>query len=686
MFPRLLHVFSLPIGLIISTTVVSAQPTQPCDLSASSKYGCWESPQVCSGDSISCWNAFPNLQAVHMIMTRIGKVLLFRQTCATSQGSPCRGASLWNPETYAGMRYTTATDDLFCAGHAVLDDGKVLGYAEPNGRAILHSCPIDTYLPLQWSLRNTGAPTPQQPTCTSGADIQFCDAYEITPGSLSTKIGIIDSGVGPHDELLGKVEGDPDTSVDPHPGHGTHVAGIVAAWTNGGGIAGVDGLAQIVSRTVGSADQNASRLRDAVDNGKGAVIVNNSWEMSYDASFSELNTVRGAFRDIYMLDCVAVASMGNQGSPIPSYPAAFGQGIIAVGSTDCQDQRADHSNTGDHIDVAAPGVDIWSTVPLHVASPPYFYHSGTSQAAPQVSGLAGLLLAAKPELCNDDVEQVIRLSADDVNQSSFPGFDNFLGMGRINAFKALKLLQHPYAMFQETVAGGTAVDSTNQYTLWFHVPPDSNYQAENYRVRRFEVRQAVIFPTTFDSLVGVWGRGVATTGYSVETGTGQRAGNWNMGWCEPIAGTITSSGCSLRTFVYEVKSFPAGNPVGWWPARYDNVQFGYTALGTATVADAGSDRAGTTLLVPRLWSANPLRPGATLAFAITQTGKVRIDLFDVAGRRIRVLQDGPLSQGRHELQWNGLTDKGSAVAAGLYFVRLETPGAAVVTRKLVVLE
>jgi hypothetical protein len=289
-------------------------------------------------------------------------------------------------------------------------------------------------------------------------------------------------------------------------------------------------------------------------------------------------------------------------------------------------------------------------------------------------------------LYNDDVEQLIRLSADDVNGDVLPGFDEELGMGRINAHRALQLLQFPYALYQETAAGGSAVDSTALYTLWFHVPPDTNYQAGNYTVRRFEVRQVVTFPVTFDSLVGVWGRGVATTGYSLETGTGQRTGNWNMGWCEPVPGTITPGGCTLRTFVYEVRSHPApGVPIGWWPARYDSVLFAYSVLGTATLTDAGGDPHGTISLAPRLWSVNPLRPGAIITFATPRTGKVRLEVFDVAGRRVRVLQDGELSQGHHVLPWNGLSDRGESLPSGIYFARLETL-AGVVTRKLLVLQ
>jgi hypothetical protein len=384
-----------------------------------------------------------------------------------------------------------------------------------------------------------------------------------------------------------------------------------------------------------------------------------------------------------MRNRVAVAAMGA--GAVPDYPADFGQGIIAVGATDCNDEHLSLSRAGPHIDVVAPGDSIWSTWPFSELHPlGYDWGEGTSASAPQVSGLAALLLGVPGrKLYNDDVEQIIRLSADDKGPA---GFDSLYGMGRINAYRALKFLEFPYELRQLTAAGGAAVDSTSQRTLKFFVPPDTSYHAGLYRVRRFEVRKNVTFPAIFDStIVGVWGRGVETTGYNPELDDAPPPRNWNMGWCEPVPGTITPSGCTLRTFVYEVKDYPSGqNLIGWWPVRHDSVQFGFTVLGTTTLSDA-DDVAATVGLAPRLWSANPLRPGATISLAIPQAGRVRIDVFDVAGRRVRVLQDGELAHGCHELRWDGLSDKGGSVASGLYFVRLETQ-ARVVTRKLVVLD
>jgi hypothetical protein len=271
-----------------------------------------------------------------------------------------------------------------------------------------------------------------------------------------------------------------------------------------------------------------------------------------------------------------------------------------------------------------------------------------------VSGLAGLLLAVNPGLYNDDIEQLIRLSADDVNRDVLPGEDQELGMGRINAHRALLLLHYPHALYHETASGWGAIDSTAQYALKFFVPPDTAHAAGSYRVRRFEVRKEVDFPVIFDSIPDVWGRGAegATIGFSDESP------NWNMGWCEPVPGTITTSGCTLRTNVYEVsRNSPPYQFVGWWPARYDSVQFGYSVLGTAQLTDVGGDRANMAARTPILSGANPIRCGAVLAIIIPNPDRVCVEIFDVVGRRVRVLMNEQLPQGRHELLWDGRSER-----------------------------
>jgi hypothetical protein len=292
-------------------------------------------------------------------------------------------------------------------------------------------------------------------------------------------------------------------------------------------------------------------------------------------------------------------------------------------------------------------------------------------------------LAVNPTLYNDDIEQLIRLSADDVNYSTLPGEDEKLGTGRINASRALQLLQLPNRLYHETVVGGdtVAMNPRPWYPMWFYVPPDSS-PGSRFWVRRYEVRRAVTFARAFGPAPFVWARGAenATVGYSDESP------NWNMGWCEAVPTSITASGCSLRTFVYEVRSYTTPPvPIGWWPTRYDSVRFGFTILGELAPTDTGDNPEDPAAVLPAMAVANPIRHGETISLWIPQAGSVRVRLFDVAGRRVASLQDGRLARGRHDLRWTGFSDRGRILASGLYFLRLDASGA-ILTRKLIVVD
>ncbi|MEO1021278.1 MAG: S8 family serine peptidase [Bacteroidota bacterium] len=446
-------------------------------------------------------------------------------------------------------------------------------FAEPNGITITQAIyPNDPRFDnpsgsgsggQQWNLLNTG-----QSFGTHDADIDAPEAWDITKGSSSTKIGIIDSGIrSSHEDLNGKVSGDTRTGD-----HGTHVAGIAAAKTNNSkGIAGIDWNAQIINKVNGDDPTTYNAIIGAVN--IGADILNNSYVLCSNCinpiptpRYSTL--VRRAFATAYKMNVVSAASMGNYNNSSIYYPAGFGQGMIAVGATNRNDQRWSSSNslgsnTGNHLDVVAPGVGIVSTTSLTTSS--YNSYTGTSMAAPHIAGIAGLLLAKKPSLYNDDIEQLIKLSAEDVNAANKPGFDTEMGHGRVNAHKALLRLQSPYVLNHYTANGGTVVNVTQENKALYDVPGLANGP---YIVRRNEVRKTVTFP--YMSEVHVWGRGVATNGYSIANP------NFGMGWNQPV--TVSNNRATLRTYVYEVFTI-SGQRIGWFPASPSNVRFAYTVHG-----------------------------------------------------------------------------------------------------------
>lgn len=467
-------------------------------------------------------------------------------------------------------------------------------FAEKNMDAKLFSDP--TYS-NQWHLNNTG-----QSGGTSDADIDAPEAWSIFTGSSSIKIGIIDSGVeADHDDLSGKASGDPSSSNY----HGTHVAGIAAAKANNPyGGRGVDWNAQILSKRIFNpnyvGDAAASnQIISAVDNG--ANILNHSWG---GPNFK--TTVRLAFSYAYKMDRVSVVAMGNNNGSQTQYPAGYGKGVIAVGSTQDNDVVSPFSNTGDHIDVSAPGGlntypnndlhDIWSTW----GGNSYRYLAGTSMAAPVVSGIASLLKGYNSTLYNDDIEQIIRISADDKGDT---GWDQQYGTGRVNAYKALKLISSPNQIVRlGTYTGGTVASTSNAFTARLYGVP--GIADGTYSVTRYEVVRDITFPQYMTppsvpgmsfSLPQVWGNGTATT----QSVTGLPYYNGNCAACcnadvdifglphtEVVPGTVTNTGARLRTYVYRVRTLyyiygvcVPYTDLGYFPTSPSNVQFAATVVG-----------------------------------------------------------------------------------------------------------
>ncbi len=228
-------------------------------------------------------------------------------------------------------------------------------------------------------------------------------------------------------------------------GHGTHVAGIIAANTNNGqGIAGVCPECTILPLKTHDSDGEetfsdvSTAIRYAVE--QGAQIINMSFGKGKDSCTAEL---ADAVNYAYNNGTVLIAAAGNASStendcPVKAalytyemnYPARFGR-VIAVGASNSNDSRADFSHYGPTLDVMAPGVSILSTY----LNGGYESHSGTSMASPMVAGVAGLLLSQNPSLTPAQVQKILENSADDIGGS---GWDEKTGWGRINAAQALQ--------------------------------------------------------------------------------------------------------------------------------------------------------------------------------------------------------------------------------------------------------
>ncbi|MYL49226.1 S8 family serine peptidase [Halobacillus litoralis] len=289
-------------------------------------------------------------------------------------------------------------------------------YAEPNYVFEATWTPNDTYYSgYQYGPQNTDTEA----------------AWDITRGSSSQEIAIIDSGVDyNHPDLDGKtIKGYDfvDNDYDPMDlnNHGTHVAGTAAAETNNGsGVAGMAPNTKILA--VRALDANGSgSLYDIADAIRysadvGAEVINLSLGCNCDTQ-----TLEDAVNYAWNNGSVVIAAAGNDGVSTTFEPASY-ENAIAVGAVDSNNNKASFSNYGTWVDVTAPGVDIASTVPNRG----YAYMSGTSMASPHVAGLAGLL--ASQGRSNSNIRAAIEQTADPITGTGY-----YFEHGVINSYDAV---------------------------------------------------------------------------------------------------------------------------------------------------------------------------------------------------------------------------------------------------------
>jgi thermitase len=326
-----------------------------------------------------------------------------------------------------------------------LSKNPLVEYAEPDYVATAFSNPNDPYFNNQWGFENTGQ-TINGVIGKIDADIDGPTAWEAT--SSGAKVAILDTGINKdHPDLAGKVILSQDftgsiSGTNDIYGHGTHVAGIVAANTNNSqGVAGGCPNCQLINGKVlndsgyGAYSGIASGIIWATDNG--AKVIN----MSLGAS-QKSSALEKAVNYAWSKGVVVVAAAGNSNNSSYTYPAAY-TNVIAVAATDNQDKRAYFSSYGwKWVDVAAPGVYVFSTwkdsassanpQPVCDTAGCYKFASGTSMSTPMVSAIAGLVWGTPYGTTNTNVRKRIESTADKIT-----GTKTYWAFGRVNASRAV---------------------------------------------------------------------------------------------------------------------------------------------------------------------------------------------------------------------------------------------------------
>lgn len=289
-------------------------------------------------------------------------------------------------------------------------------FVERNKRLPPSLTANDPYYSSEWHLSKIGAPS----------------AWDITPGSSSVVIAILDSGIDPtHPDLAAKLLPgynfvSNNTSTGDWNGHGTIVAGAAAAIGNNSvGVAGVAWQNKVLPVVI--ADSSGYALFSTIASGitwaadKGAKVAN----LSYAATGS--STVTSAAQYALSKGMIVILAAGNCGC-VDSTPA--NPYIISVSATDPNDALASWSSQGNFVDISAPGVSIYSTT----SGGGYGAYSGTSVASPVVAGVAALMISANASLSPSNVATLLEANADDLGAA---GWDPSFGYGRLNAYRAV---------------------------------------------------------------------------------------------------------------------------------------------------------------------------------------------------------------------------------------------------------
>ncbi len=377
------------------------------------------------------------------------------------------GAGTWVLEIPCGARGTEAREALAAASR-LLTDGDVV-FAEPDWTVRPLGNPNDPNFNRQWNLEAIGCPS----------------AWDVTTGSPSVVVGLIDTGIVPHPDLDAQRvpgfdfvsdvtsggDGDGRDSDPTDPGgrdnidgtseyHGTHVAGIVAARSNDGyGVSGVaPGVKIMPLRASGVTGGTVSDLADAIRYAAGLSVPGPAAPLA--APLRVVNISLGTTQDTTELSdacdaaaaagTLVVAAAGNgDGAPL-LYPAAYST-AMGVGAVDGRLVRASYSNVGAALDCMAPGGnddrdvgadgfvdDVLSSMRDETRTPAtsgHVYYGGTSMATPHVTGVAALVLSVNPAITLAQLRTTILSTCRDLD---VPGFDTSTGNGLLQAGEAVR--------------------------------------------------------------------------------------------------------------------------------------------------------------------------------------------------------------------------------------------------------
>jgi hypothetical protein len=432
----------------------------------------------------------------------------------------------------------------------------------------------------------------------------------------------------------------------------------------------------------------------------------------------EVWELRNAVRNAYKVGLVMAAAAGNDegcgnnydANCIPctphregggdvidlrfTFPAAFDRFVFGVGAINPDGSRHMDWVAGKHLDITAPGDSIVTTRIdggyWGVGGNPFFW--GTSASTPLVAAAASLLQTFQPALKNEDVVHILETTAHDLG---IPGPDDLWGAGLMKVDDALRFIAPPERVIKWGTATGfdeSVLHEEGRVQCFRNVEgltAPSTEEFDEFEADVYAMRKWVPFQNLYGDVPTadrVWVRGRLMQGWPDSL---KYDALLDVGYGEVVPGSITASGCWLRTYTYHVfcdgedQGWYPFNPAGPWP---DPLRWDYTYVLDTTGARSivggasglGSERRSHAYLA---YDGN----GAEVKFVL-RPGEVgaRIEVFDVAGRLVRVLTEVQSTPGVIRVRWDGRDETGAEVPVGIYFYRLRV-GAHEETAKLLLL-
>jgi hypothetical protein len=451
---------------------------------------------------------------------------------------------------------------------------------------------------LQWGLYNYYSP---------GNDIHAPTAWDMNTGRSDVIVAVVDGGVDyTHSDLdpgnrsrviqgydFGNDDNDPMDNLNASyrwAGHGTKVAGVIGAITdNTSMVSGIMWNCKIMPIKIansggwgpfgwGAGSAFNWDIADGISyaTSHGVDIINMSFGGEGVGWWENLifgNPIREATWNAYQQGVILLAAMGNDDISTVKYPAGF-PWTGAVGATDQNDDRVSNviwgSNFGAHINISAPGINYYTTYRGNDDGS----FGGTSCATPVASGAAGLILSEGLDrgynLTNNDVLHLLELSAADVNSATYPGWDQYLGYGRINIAQALEYLNDPYNFVHGNATGGSSQLTRNNHKHTFF--NNAGLASGWYVARQYKVTKTVNFNPSYPETPFVWIRERTSQGWSGANP------NIELPWIQII--NINTSSVTFETFVYYILSNSLGQPINqWYPTSPSSARFDYTVIG-----------------------------------------------------------------------------------------------------------